>query len=189
VEQQQDAVEMDLIVIHGPPATGKFSVGHELARLTGYKLFHNHLTVDLVHSLFEIGEGPFWKLNGDIRLKLLEAAAKNKVKGVIMTFCYVKGEDEKLLARFMRKLEKYNVRFLFVHLYCERETLLKRVKNPSRKTYKKISTRKLLISLLKKKDYYTPFAHRSTISIDNTSTSVKKVAKTVVQRFKLKGAS
>jgi shikimate kinase len=33
---------MNFIVIFGPPAVGKMTVGQELARLTGYKLFHNH---------------------------------------------------------------------------------------------------------------------------------------------------
>jgi hypothetical protein len=33
---------MNLVVIFGPEAVGKMSVGHELATLTGMKLFHNH---------------------------------------------------------------------------------------------------------------------------------------------------
>jgi adenylate kinase family enzyme len=32
---------MHLVVIFGPPAVGKMTVGHELTKLTGYKLFHN----------------------------------------------------------------------------------------------------------------------------------------------------
>jgi len=36
---------MKFVIIFGPPAVGKMSVGHELANLTGLKLFHNHMTM------------------------------------------------------------------------------------------------------------------------------------------------
>jgi hypothetical protein len=32
------------VVIFGPPAAGKMTVGRELAALTGWRLFHNHRT-------------------------------------------------------------------------------------------------------------------------------------------------
>jgi tRNA uridine 5-carbamoylmethylation protein Kti12 len=34
-----------LIFISGMPAVGKLTVAQELAKLTGYRPFHNHLTV------------------------------------------------------------------------------------------------------------------------------------------------
>ena len=33
-----------LIVIMGPQAVGKMTVGQELVKMTGLKLFHNHVT-------------------------------------------------------------------------------------------------------------------------------------------------
>ncbi len=36
---------MRLVFIYGPPGVGKLTVARELAALTGFKLFHNHLTV------------------------------------------------------------------------------------------------------------------------------------------------
>ena len=46
---------MRLIFIYGLPAVGKLTVAKELAAKTGYKLFHNHLVVDLLISTFELG--------------------------------------------------------------------------------------------------------------------------------------
>jgi hypothetical protein len=43
---------MRLVVLYGPPGVGKLTVGGELAALTGFRLFHNHLTVNLVTSIF-----------------------------------------------------------------------------------------------------------------------------------------
>lgn len=39
---------MKLVIITGPHAVGKMTVGQELERLTGLKLFHNHMTIDIV---------------------------------------------------------------------------------------------------------------------------------------------
>ncbi|ASI83880.1 hypothetical protein ACS94_05390 [Bacillus cereus] len=44
---------MKLILIFGPQAVGKMTVGQELATLTGLKLFHNHMTIDLVSPIFD----------------------------------------------------------------------------------------------------------------------------------------
>lgn len=42
----------DLIMITGPQAVGKMTVGQELAKLTNFKLFHNHMSIDLVNNFF-----------------------------------------------------------------------------------------------------------------------------------------
>ncbi|MEO5894260.1 MAG: hypothetical protein ABIS06_00985 [Vicinamibacterales bacterium] len=43
---------MTVVIIFGPPAVGKMTVGLELERLTGFRLFHSHMTVDRVIRLF-----------------------------------------------------------------------------------------------------------------------------------------
>lgn len=40
---------MKFVLIFGPQAVGKMTVGQELAKITGLKLFHNHMTIDLVN--------------------------------------------------------------------------------------------------------------------------------------------
>lgn len=48
-----------MILIHGPPACGKYTVGRELAALTGFELFHNHLVVDEVLKTHAFGTPDF----------------------------------------------------------------------------------------------------------------------------------
>jgi hypothetical protein len=50
---------MNLIFLHGPAAVGKLTVARELAHLTGFGLFHNHLTVDALTAVFDFGTEPF----------------------------------------------------------------------------------------------------------------------------------
>jgi shikimate kinase len=44
---------MKLIVIFGPQAVGKMTVGHELEKITNLKLFHNHMPIELISPFFD----------------------------------------------------------------------------------------------------------------------------------------
>src|SRR5687767_7404804 len=87
---------MDLIFIYGPPGVGKLTVAKELVRLTGYKLFHNHLTLNYVSAIFD-WEGPFWDLVHDIRCSMIAAAAKEGIS-LVFTCVYPVEEDEEHIA-------------------------------------------------------------------------------------------
>lgn len=139
--------------------------------------------------MFDFGEGPFWNLVKDIRLQVLEAGAKHGIKGVITTFCYVRGEDEAVIRHYMRRLKKHKVRFLFVHLSCRKEELLRRAAHPSRKLHRKITSPRFLRKHLEEKEFYTPISHPTTLVIDNTSLSPRKAAKMIQQHFRLKAVA
>src|SRR4029077_13456829 len=79
---------MNFIVIFGPPAVGKMTVGQELARLTGYKLFHNHVTIDLVTDYFEFCTPPFSRLVREFRTRVVQEAAASDLPGLIFTFVW-----------------------------------------------------------------------------------------------------
>lgn len=44
---------MKLVIIFGPHAVGKMTVGQKLAKITALGLFHNHMTIDIVSDLFK----------------------------------------------------------------------------------------------------------------------------------------
>jgi hypothetical protein len=79
----------NLIVIFGPPASGKAAVGHALAKLIGYRFFHNHLTADPAAALFGWGTERFGRAVDAIREILFrEVAGDDSVSGVIFTFVW-----------------------------------------------------------------------------------------------------
>ncbi len=53
---------MHFVFVFGPPAVGKMTVGRALAARTGYKLLHNHMTVEPVLEIFAFGSPPFGRL-------------------------------------------------------------------------------------------------------------------------------
>ena len=79
-----------LILIFGPAAVGKMTVGQELAKLTGFTLLYNHQIVDLVTELFPFGTPMFHRLARSFTLQLLEAAAESGL-GLILTHGLVFG--------------------------------------------------------------------------------------------------
>src|SRR5262245_57362571 len=68
-------IAMRLIFIYGAPAAGKLTVARELAALTGFALFHNHLVVDAVASVFPFGSESFSKLREQWWLAMMGEAA------------------------------------------------------------------------------------------------------------------
>ena len=95
---------MKLLLLYGPPAVGKLTIAKEIARLTGFKVFHAHLTVDLVASIFPRGTPAYLQLVWDIRLAVFAEAARAHIDGLIFTTVY--GRDrEPFIARGVEVVE------------------------------------------------------------------------------------
>ena len=76
---------MHLIIIIGPPAVGKMTVGRALSQLTGIPLFHNHMSLELVNQFFDFGTPPFWRLDKLIRFGIFKEVAQSDLPGLIFT--------------------------------------------------------------------------------------------------------
>lgn len=79
---------MSLVVIFGPPAVGKAAVGHELQRLTGLRLFHNHTTLELVLQFFAFGDPAVSRRVGEMRRRIMEEVAASDLPGLIFTYVW-----------------------------------------------------------------------------------------------------
>jgi hypothetical protein len=84
---------MKFIVIFGPPAVGKMTVGYELARLTGFKLFHNHMTIDLVLNFFDFTEPQFGRLVSEFRRRIFEEISSSNLEGFIFTYVWALDDE------------------------------------------------------------------------------------------------
>lgn len=79
---------MKLVLLFGPQAVGKMTVGEELARMTGLKLFHNHMTIELVSNFFSYGTQEGNRLVNLFRWSIFEAVAQSELEGLIFTFVW-----------------------------------------------------------------------------------------------------
>jgi hypothetical protein len=103
---------MKLILLYGPPAVGKLTIAKEIARLTGLKLFHAHLTVALVAAIFPRGTPAYRKLVWDLQYAVFAEAAQAHLDGLIFTTVY--GRDrEQFIARCIEVVEPFRRGSLF----------------------------------------------------------------------------
>jgi hypothetical protein len=129
-----------LIFLHGLPGVGKLTVARELARLTDYKLFHNHLAVDLLGSVFEFGTRPFVELREMIWLAMFKRAAEEHLNGLIFTFAYDGTIRSSFIEETQRAVELVGGKVFYVELKCSAEELEKRIVETSRREYGKLNS-------------------------------------------------
>jgi RNase adaptor protein for sRNA GlmZ degradation len=175
---------MSLVFIYGPSASGKLTVATELAKLTGFKLFHNHVSIQFVQSIFEFGTKTFWRLTSKYRLEMLEEAAKEGID-TIFTFVYSKGEDDQFVKQILRRVKSHGGQVRFVRLYCDRKELVRRVKASKRRRMGKISTENMLSQVFRRYALDSEIPFRKSLSIDTTKQSPRNVARSIARQYRL----
>lgn len=183
---------MKLILIFGNSAVGKMTVGQELAKITGLKLFHNHMTIEPVLEIF----GGF-NVRAITRLRqvIFEEFAKTDNYGMIFTFMWAldSKEDREYVAEVKKIFEPYGTEFYHVELVCDLETRLSRNATENRLKHKaskrdiEASNKRVLDDDKKHRfeSYDGEFDFENYIKIDNTKLSAEEVAKIIKEKFNL----
>ena len=173
---------MRLAVLCGPPGVGKLSVARELAGRSGYRLFHNHLTVDLLESLFEFGSAPFVELRERLWLELLGRAADEGVTGVIFTLAFDRTVSPEFIARLRSLGRERRIGLSFIELTCAEPELEKRIVASDRARHNKLISRERYRELARSGAFVRPPLPDDTRLIDTTSLSAAESA-ALVQEF------
>ena len=186
---------MKFILLFGPPAVGKMTVGQELAKLTGLKLFHNHMTIELVLPFFDFGSLPFKRLVNLFRKEIFKEIAKSDSFGLIftLTWAFALKSDEKFIDTAAKIFNDVGADVYYVELEADRRERIKRNKMTSRLQQKpskrdiKSSARRLQ-ELEQEHRFNTKkdeFKRKNYFRIDNTKMSAKQVARMIKKAFKL----
>ena len=176
---------MKLVFIYGPPASGKLTVARELAKLTGFRLFDNHVSIRFVESLFDYGTDAFSRLLHKYRLEMIEAAAKEGVD-TIFTFVYSRKSDDPFVRATIARVKRQRGTVCFVRLQCKEKELERRVTNKVRKASGKIATKKLLQLVLRRYDLGWEVPFQSSLTIDTGAKSSRKAAQTMADHYRLR---
>ena len=172
---------MKLIIIYGPPAAGKLTVGTEICRLTGYKLFHNHISIDYAKTVFDFGTPAFWRLVGRVRYETIAEAARESVS-LVHTFCYELGTDDEHFGKLIAAAEKNGGDVHLVLLRCNDTERKNRIANESRVKIGKL-TDPASFDRETQPELSTPLPGRETLIIDTTETPVEDSAQQVIRQF------
>ena len=180
---------MRLIFIYGLPASGKLTVGQQLASITGYRLFHNHLTVDLLLPVFDFGSPSFVELREDIWLSVFEEACRTQLFGLIFTFA----PEATVRPEFIRKVQitvaDEGGEVDFVELVCPLAELKRRMDSPSRLGYQKLTSVSLFEELHGNGTFDDSYMPEPTLSIDTSLCTPGEAAAQIAQTFQLSRAN
>ena len=180
---------MNLIILFGPPAVGKMTVGQELSLLTGYKLLHNHMTIDLVTEFFDFGTPQFSRLVPAFRQMLVAEAAASDLVGLIFTFVWAFGneDDKQFLDGLRDSVAEHGGSTYYAELEADIEERLVRNRTENRLKHKKMAdcekTEAFLVEAQARyqmnsdDDFPYPEQH---VKINNAYLSAKEAAERIV---------
>ena len=183
---------MKLVLIVGNGAVGKMTVGQELMKLTGLRLFHNHMTIEPVLEIF----GTF---HTDAILQMREVIfrefAKSDNYGMIHTIMWAfdMQEDWDYINHVVDIFQEHNAEIYCVELVAPQEIRLQRNETPNRLAHKAskrdlASSRARVIAMDKKFRLESnpgeiPFENY--MRIDNSNLEPDVVAAMIKKRFAL----
>lgn len=179
---------MKLIIIYGAPAAGKLTVAAEIGRQTGFKVFHNHVSIDCVKPVFDFGTPPFLRMIEIIRFATIAEAAREGVD-LIHTFVYAFGEDDMHFAKLIASAEDNGGEVHLVLLLCDPDELKARIGNDSRISIGKLTSPESVDGSLTRYDLRSPFPVRESLVIDTTGQAAEITAAQIIDHFGLAQAA
>jgi len=183
-------------IVHliGNPAVGKYTIGRELARMSGARLVDNHSVANVIFQLLDTdGVTPLprevWQYVGAVRRAVLDAM-KNLAPAHLSFILtnYLRGGDAAERAAFEELAGVAAVRgslFVPVLLRCETSELVMRVANDDRRQRMKLLDP---VAAAQMNDEVPPFEtdHPNALSLDTTGTppaeSARRIAAWVLER-------
>lgn len=187
-----------LVIITGPHAVGKMTVGQELAKITDLRLFHNHMSIELSLKLFDFGTPEFRALNETIRKTVFEQFAAGNLPGLIFTYMmdFDQPSEFAYLNEIIELFSSHGADCHVVELCADFEERLARNKSENRLAQKE-SKRNVERSEAEMR--HTQATHRlnsregeilpfeSYLKIDNTNLAPDEVARTIKKSLKIDG--
>ena len=121
----QGGQDMKLVFIIGDAAVGKMTVGQELMKITGLRLFHNHMTIEPVIEIFGRYDG---KTIAEMRDLIFRNFAASENYGMIFTLMmdFDMPSEWEYLEHIKKIFEPYGTEYYYVELIAPQEIRLQR---------------------------------------------------------------
>ena len=170
---------MRIVVLYGLPGVGKLTVARGLARLRGYRVFHNHLVFDAVEALFPFGSPSFVELRDRLWLELLERAIREKGGDIIFTIARDKTLDAGFLTRFVVSLSQAGAAVSCIELTCRLSDLEHRVVSAERSHFGKVTSFERFRELEANGAFPLFSTPHGAVSVDTSGMSVEETVATL----------
>jgi chloramphenicol 3-O-phosphotransferase len=177
-----------LVYLYGPPASGKLTVAGRLAEQSGYRLFHNHLTVNAIRPVLDFGTEPFREVLHRLRLDVLGAAAQVGIDVIFTNNSAWPGPDGRpRFAAFAdaakRVTEEGGGKVCFVRTTAPLAVLTERVAAESRRAHGKLLDPARLQEMVASLDETSLYP--DDLVIDTSAVSPDEAAQVIIQALRL----
>ena len=183
---------MKLVFLIGSGAVGKMTVGQELMKLTGLRLFHNHMTIEPILEIFGAFNGA--AISG-MREVIFREFAKSDNYGMIFTYMWAfdQQSDWDYIEHVKEIFRPYGTEFYYVELVADQAVRLERnktenrLKNKASKRDVEASDQRVMREDAKYRLVSLPgeIPFDNYLRIDNTYLSAEAAARQIKDHFQL----
>lgn len=181
---------MKLVVIIGDAAVGKMTVGQELMKITGLRLFHNHMAIEFVIDVFG-----YYDPNIIVKLRevIFESYAQSQNNGLIFTYMWAfdHQSDWDYVTKVSDIFKLQGAELYYVELVAPLDVRLERNVSENRLAHKaskrdlEASNQRVINDSSKYRtvSYEGEIPFKNYIKIDNSKISAQECAERIVQYF------
>ncbi len=175
---------MNLVFIHGRPATGKLTVARKLVTLTGYELYHNHIAVDEALQLHAFGTPGFIQLRDLLWRQYFMRAAQKRPPGVIFTFSPENSVPQEFIDWIFCEWAQTTPLFS-IELHASEAALEHRLTASTRRYFKKLTDLSLYRQLRARGFFNSPVIPHTDLRLNTERVSADEAARQIVAHFGL----
>jgi hypothetical protein len=175
---------MKLLILIGPPAVGKETIGRIIADRTNFKLFHNHMIMDGIIDIFGVGTESEDRLSKLVRSEVIKEAAAQKLN-LIFTYAwnFASEKGAKNIGTFKDIYESQGGEVVFVELLAPLQVRQERAETAERKRMKSHAPDAKRVAYLDSIFDYTspsPFMFKNHSQIDVSTLSAEEAADQII---------
>lgn len=189
-----EGTPQQLLIIFGPPAVGKMTVGRILADQLSYKLYYDEQVTELVEKYLSSADVGYWPLISKIRQSIFEGIAQSYLPGFVFTYIWdLDAESDKeyvenIISYFKEKLWKIK----FVELEAKLGTRIKRSQGEDRIKAKPASAdrKNTEAKIMEMEDYKhntdDDFSFSPHLKINTTNMTAVETAEMIIEHYDLR---
>ncbi len=170
---------MQVCFIFGPTASGKLTVAREVANLTGFKLFPDHLAVDLVNAVFDSNMRPYIRIREWAWTEVLREAVHVN-RSLVFTFTPQATIRTSFISHACVVIERLGGDLVFAELTCPEAEIERRLANPDRKALNKISSVEAYRKVRDQGAFLVPPMPTAAVKIDTSQCTPAEAATRIV---------
>jgi hypothetical protein len=174
---------VNLFFLHGPAAAGKYTVAKELAAVTGWELYHNHLVVDEVLKHHAFGTASFVAARDRRWREYFGRYPGAGRPDVIFTFNPENTVPQAFIDWLFTALPRRGVAVHSIALAASEAVIESRLASAQRRQFKKLADLALYRQLRDAGAFRTPVIPRTDLHIDTGQVEPVEATRLIAQRF------